>query len=124
MHIQYQLLQDLQSSNDKIIIVDQAGRAQAVILSYSAYKRLAEKPLNLRSKDIDRDDIELTSDKFLDNINREIAQSEESQDPPAEDDIYFTRNDDNDGSIDWIKPNNLNNNYTDEERMYYYFPDF
>lgn len=102
MNLSNTLIQQLNSSNDKLVLINEKGEPQAVIMSYAAYESfikaiIKHKPPSQSNSNADgrlsKINNGLTSDKLLDKINNEIAQWKENEHNPISlDDGYVFKN--------------------------------
>jgi hypothetical protein len=91
MNIPRELIQQIRSSNDKFIFINETGEPTAVLMSYQNYEMLvkAKKPeIVPKNNRIDaifgsKTSNGLTSDKLLDKINSEIAEWKERAESPT-----------------------------------------
>ena len=89
-----EIINQVKNDQDKLIIVNEAGEPQIVLMSYQAYQKLLKKPAD-RSVAQAMQSKQLTSDEILDKINQEIAQwkSQENLNPIAlEKDLLIQKN--------------------------------
>jgi len=108
MHIPKKLLTQLNTHNEKIVILSSEGEPMSVLMSYEAYIGLLEGKnapiLNSNSKNSSKNAQNplqtLTSNDLLDKINHEIAQWKEHQNPGFLDDNYFSEEEDFDVNED------------------------
>jgi hypothetical protein len=114
MQLSKTLINHLQNTDDKIIVVDKNGKPEVVVLSFSAYQRLLEllgqlqrvkggkseipssECCKLRSdlaQESHNNRVGLTSDEYLDKINSIIAQSKEKdnlENLQKSEEVFFT----------------------------------
>jgi PHD/YefM family antitoxin component YafN of YafNO toxin-antitoxin module len=94
MHLSKQTINQIKNNQEKLIVINEAGEPQVVLMSYSAYKKLLKTPV-AQSQIQPKHTKQLTSDEILDKINQEIAQwkTQENQNPIAlENDLLIQKN--------------------------------
>lgn len=102
MNLSNTLIQQLNSSNDKLVLINENGEPQAVLMSYAAYESFIKAIIKHKTPSqsnsrpagrLSKINNGLTSDKLLDKINNEIAQWKENEHNPISlDDGYVFKN--------------------------------
>lgn len=132
MNLSNAIIKQLQLSNDKLVLINETGEPQAVLMSYTAYETLIKEssvkreiiPQNNQIKTIYSPKISngLTSDKLLDKINYEIAEwKERAGSPIGLDEGYVLKNNKAYKPESWDEEGENSDGYTDEDDEALYF---
>ena len=132
MHISNNLIQQLNSDGDKLILLNERGEPQGVLMSYTSYKALLQASAKRESQSANNSEKAffyskipqgLTSGELLDKINAEIAQWREKENPISLDENYVAQNRYEEKKDDYRFDENSNfcedSNDDDDETLYF-----
>lgn len=116
MHLSQNLINRIRDNQEKLIIVNNNGEPQVVLMSYEIYQSYCDNQKNNRVQNNN-----LTSDELLDRINQNIAQWKEQQNNPTDlEKDYFVKEEieNYNDIVDNIDAKDMDEDRFDEDRFY------
>ncbi|MFH1712736.1 MAG: hypothetical protein ABH896_00920 [Candidatus Jacksonbacteria bacterium] len=116
MYLSQNLINRIRETREKLIIVNNNGEPQVVLMSYEIYQSYCDNQKNNRVQNNN-----LTSDELLDRINQNIAQWKEQQNNPTDlEKDYFVKEEieNYNDIVDNIDAKDMDEDRFDEDRFY------
>jgi len=116
MYLSQNLINRIRETREKLIIVNNNGEPQVVLMSYEIYQSYCDNQKNNRVQNNN-----LTSDELLDRINQNIAQWKEQQNNPTDlEKGYFVKEEieNYNDIVDNIDAKDMDEDRFDEDRFY------